>query len=171
MDRLLAFDAQMLTNLLLQLTNTLILAAILAYILYNPVKRFMKNRADRIANQILSAQENMKKSETLRAEYEEKLRNIDKQSAEILESSRKRALEKEQQIIQEAKQEALAIKERALKEVEQEEARVKDSMKLQMVEISSLMASKFIQATMDESTQNKLLDEVISDLGEAKWLN
>lgn len=171
MDRILGFDAVTINNLLLQLCNTMILAAILAYLLYKPVKNFLKNRSDRISSQILTAEENLKQSQIVRAEYEDKLKNIEKERNEILDSSRKQALEKEEQIIREAREEAQAIRERAMKDIEREQAKVKDEIKSQIIEISTLMASQFIQNSIDENTQNKLLDEVISDLGEVKWLN
>jgi len=57
-----------------------------------------------------------------------------------------------------------------MKDIEREQERARDEVKKQIIEISSLMASRFVSANMDDSTQKKLLNEAIADLGDAKWL-
>ncbi len=171
MDRILAFDLPMLTGLALQLLNTLILCGALSWLLYKPVLKFMKNRTDRISNQITSAEQNLEQSEKLKETYEQKLKEIDKERLAILEDARKRAIEKETQIINDAKAEAETIRNRAALEIEREQQKVKDQIKTQMVEISALMASNYIKTNLDTKTGNKLIDQAISELEGVKWLS
>ncbi len=171
MDRVLGFDLAFLGSLALQLLNTIVLTGALSYILYKPVLKFLKNRRDRIENQINDAAKELKEAQEMRATYEEKLKAIEKERASILDEARKRAAEREAQIIQEAKTEADTLKSRAMLEIERERDKVKDDIKVQIIEISSLMASRFVEKNMDQTTGNKLLEDVISDLGDAKWLS
>ena len=46
-----------------------------------------------------------------------------------------------------------------------------NDMKAQIIDISTLMAEKYISKNIDKDTQKKLLDEVISDVGDATWVN
>lgn len=43
-------------------------------------------------------------------------------------------------------------------------------MKAEMIEVASLMASKFVAASMDENKQNELVDEMIKEMGDVQWL-
>lgn len=168
---ILTLDKQFLIQLCWQIFNTLILCGGLSYILYKPMTKFLDNRKERIKTQISTAENQLKEANALKAEYENKLKGISAERDEILESARVRATQREQQIIAEAKKEAEALKNRAELDIQREQEKVKDEVKNQIIEISSLMAGHFIKASIEESEQNKLINEVISDLGDVKWLS
>ncbi len=167
--RILGFDQQMLIQLGMQILNTIIVAFVLSKLLYNPVRNFMKARADRIRIQMETAQEDAKHANELKAKYEELLKGIDKERNEILESARHIALQKEQAIIAEAKAEADIIRNRAKLDIERELDKAKADMKVTLIELSTNMASRFIEISIDQQTQNRLLDDVIKGLGETRW--
>ncbi len=169
MDRMLGFDTQFLIGIGFQLLNTGIIVGILAYFLYEPVKKFMAERQARIEKQINDAEKLEKDALALKEEYEQKLSKINVERTELLEDARKRAGQTEAEIIAKAKEEANKIKERAMLDIEREQEKAKDEMRTQIIELSTTMASRYVQANIDNETQNKLLDEVISDLGEIKW--
>jgi F-type H+-transporting ATPase subunit b len=164
-------NQEFLVQLAWQLINTCILCAILTKLLYKPVKKFLQDRKDKVANQIDSAQQKLEEAEALRLKYEGKLKEIESEKAEILAAARERAKLNEAQIINEAKNEAQTLKERAELDIKRAEEKAKDDIMKQIIEVSSLMTSRFIQASMTEDEQNKLVNEVISDLGEVKWQN
>ena len=89
----------------------------------------------------------------------------------ILGEARNRASLREQEIIAEAKAEAETLKNRAMVDIQREQEKAKDEIKKQIIEVSSIMAGKFIAETIDQKKQEKLVDEVISDLGDVKWLS
>lgn len=164
-------NQQFLIQLAWQLLNTGVLCFILTKLLYKPVKKFLQERKDKIANQIDSAEQKLLDAENLKLEYESKLKEIETEKAEILAAARERAKANEAQIIDEAKKEAQILKDRAALDIKRAEEKAKDDIMKQIIEVSSLMTSRFIEATMTEEEQNKLVNEVISDLGEVKWQN
>ncbi len=168
---ILSLDAAFLKDVAFQLLNTLILCGVLSYLLYKPVTKFMSARRERIAGQISSAEEQLSDANKLKAQYEDKLKAIEKEKQEILDLARSRAVQREQEIIAEAKKEAETLKNRAMVDIQREQEKAKDEIKKQIIEVSSLMASRFVAASIDEKQQNKLVDEVISDLGDVKWLS
>ncbi len=170
MDRILGFfDKPMLINLAIQWVNTVFLAAILSYILYNPVKNFMRKRTERIQNQIDTAESDLKAANQLKVEYELKLREIEAERNEILEAARKRAQDREDAIIKEAKVEAQALKARAEQEIAQEKLKARDEIKTQIIEISSFIAGRYVAQAMDKQASAKLLEESIRELGVIEW--
>lgn len=169
MDYLLSLDMQFVKGMLFQLVNTAIIIFILWKVLYNPVKDFMKKRKDRIENQLNDANVSQNKASELKKEYEDKMSNITVEKTAILDEARKRGKDIEKTIIDEAKEEAKTIKERAKKDIEREQDKVKDEMRKQIIELSTELSRKYISQNISNDTQNKLLEEVISDLGGAKW--
>lgn len=163
------FDKQFLISLAFQLLNTAVLCFILTKLLYKPVKEFLAARKEKIARQIADAKANLEDAQKLKAEYEMKLKDIEKERNEILDDARVRGRQREEQIISDAKQEAETLKSRAMLDIQREQEKAKDEIKKQIIEVSSIMTSRFISASMDEAEQNRLVDEVISDLGEIKW--
>ena len=128
-------------------------------------------RREKIEGQINSAETQLAEANKLKAEYEKKLSEIDKETEAILGEARNRGAQREQEIIAEAKKEAETLKNRAMVDIQREQEKAKDEIKKQIIEVSSLMAGKFVAASIDQNEQNKLVDEVISDLEEVKWLS
>ncbi len=163
------FDKQFIIQLCWQLFNTAVLCFILTKLLYKPVKKFLADRKEKIAKQIDGAKAQLEDAQKLKAQYEMKLSEIEKERNAILDNARSQGKQTEQQIISDAKREAETIKNRAMLDIQREQEKAKDEIKKQIIEVSSLMASRFIASSMDEATQNRLVDEVIADLGEIKW--
>lgn len=163
---ILTLDKQLLYQLLFQLINVFILCLILSRVLYKPVLNFLNKRGERIKNEIELAAAKMEEADKLKLEYEMKLKNTEKEKTEILEEALKLAKISKQDIIAEAKEEAEAIRQRAMLDIQREEERAKDEIRKQIIEVSTLIASKLIEKTIDDETQNKIIDEAISGLEE-----
>lgn len=166
---ILYFTDQTLYQILFQLFNTMLMAFVLSKLLYKPVKEFMAKRKNGITTMISTTESKLKEADTLKVMYDKKLKDIEIERNEILDNAKKRAAEREKEIIEIAKQEAITIKNRSLTEIEREKEKAKDEMKKQIIEISSLMASRFVKDNMNDEIQNKLFNDVIKDLGEVEW--
>lgn len=168
-DFLIRFDSELIATILVQFMNTGLMIVILGKFLYNPVKKVLQDRREGIAKNIENAETMLSSAEKMKAEYEQKLSEISAERTEILEEARKIAKIGGQEIIEEAKKEADVIKNRALVEIEREKDKAKDSMKAEIIEISTLIATRFVSDKIDEDTQNKLFDEVVESLGDTSW--
>jgi len=164
------FDMQLVIQSAIILVNVIVLVIILAKVLYKPVSSYLYARKERIAKQLADAENALNEAQKSQEWYEEKLKGVDYERSELLEISKTKALREEQKIIEEAKVEAERIKQKALLDIQVEKERYMAEMKRQIVEISSLIANRYIDEKIDEKTQNRLLDEAIKDLGDATWL-
>jgi F-type H+-transporting ATPase subunit b len=169
--RMFGLDLQLLFDSGLTLLAVFVLFLILSYNLFNPARKVLKDRRDRIQNDIAVAQNDKDEALKLKEEYENKLKEVDKEVEQILSDARKRALASENKIVDEARKEAAAIIERANKEAEQEKLRVADEVKQEMVSIASLMASKVVAGRIDTSVQDALVDETLKEIGNDTWLS
>ena len=156
---------------LAQICNLMIQLVIFKKLLLNPVKKVIAERKAKADSQIADAQKLRTEAEAMKAEYEAKLKEVDKEVEAILADARKRALAREEQIIEEAKTEAAHIIERAHNEVLLEKKGAADDMKKEMIALASALAGKVVSASIDTDIQASLVDETLREMGDDTWQN
>ena len=82
-------SAQLVSDLIIQGIAIFILFFLLSGILFEPVKKVLNNRTERIRNDIESASKDKEAAAALKAEYDEKIKSIDKERETILAEARK----------------------------------------------------------------------------------
>jgi F-type H+-transporting ATPase subunit b len=169
--RLFGLDMQTLIQVGIHFFNVGLLAFILAKLLYKPIREMMAKRSERIRGQLDHAADEMVKAQELKALYEQKLREIEKQSDGIIDEARKKATETKNQILAEAKAEAETAKSRAQATIEMEWERAEEQMKLAILEVSAVMAGKMVSVAMNKETHEKLFDETMAELEGTSWRN
>ena len=92
MTRLFNLDFQLLHDTVLLAIAIFFLFLALSYLLFNPVRKMLKDRQEKIATDIDTALADKKDAAALKAEYEAKLKNIDKEAEQILSEARQKAL-------------------------------------------------------------------------------
>lgn len=171
MERLFNLDAQLLFDACVLGISMLVLFTLLSYLLFNPVRDLLEKRRQRIVDDQETAKSEREEAIKYKEEYEQKLKEADKEVQEILSDARKRALKTESQIVAEAREEAARIIARANTEIELEKKRALDDMKQEMVSIASMMAGKIVSASIDTSVQESLIDETLKEMGDNTWLS
>lgn len=169
MDRLFGIDPQLLHDTILLALAVLFLFTMMSYLLFNPARKMLKDRQERIKNDIDTAKNDRKDANALKEEYEAKLKGVEKEAEEILSEARQKALKNEARIIDEAKEEAARIIKRANEEALLEKKRVMDEAKQEMIAIASMMAGKVVSASIDTSVQDALVEETLKEIGESTW--
>jgi F-type H+-transporting ATPase subunit b len=164
-------DAQLLFDALLLAIAVFFLYMLMSYLLFNPARKLLKDRQDRIAGEIADAKADKENAAALKAEYEAKLKDIDKEAEVILSEARQKALKNQAKLIDDAKQEAARIVKQAQDEAQLEKKHAMDDMKQEMVAIASLMAQKVVSASIDTKIQSTLVDETLKEMGESTWLS
>lgn len=171
MERLLGLDAQLIHDAILLMINIFFLFVLLSYLLFEPVRDFLNKRREKIQTELDSAAKNEQDALALKAEYEAKLKEINKEADEIMNEARKRAKGQEAEIIAEAKAEAGRIIARAQNEIVLEKKKALDDMKKEVVSIASMMAAKALSEAISTQAQNALIDETLKEMGESTWLS
>lgn len=171
MTRLFDLDFQLLHDAVLMIIAIFVLFLIASNKLFNPVRNMMQKRQERIADDIESAREDKESAGALKLEYEEKLKNIDKEAEQILSDARAKALKNGDAIVAKAKEDADAIIARANKEAELEKQKVADEVKREMIVLASVMTGKVVKASVDAAVQDGLIDETLKEMGESTWLS
>ncbi len=171
MERLFDLDWQLIADATGMIIAVFILYLAMSYFLFEPAKKVLKNRQDKIKNELDEAQSNMEQAKVLKEEYEAKLKNIDAEKEAILSEARKNALKNESEIIAKAKEEAARIMERAHTEAMLEKQKVADDVKKEMITVASAMAGKVVAASMNAQIQEQLIDDTLKEIGDSTWLS
>jgi len=167
--RMFGLDQQTLVGIVIQLINVGMLAFFLSKILYNPVRNYMASRAARIQDQINAAQKDKTEAGEMKALYESKVKEINKERDEILETARKLAAERSKQLLAEAKADADGVRNRAAQEIALEKVRIQDAIRESIIDISSEMATRVIKHTITRETQEQLFNEALAEVGNAAF--
>ena len=169
LEQLFGLNPQLLHDTLLSLLAILFLFTLMSYLLFNPAKKMLKDRQERIKNDIDTARKDKEEAAAVKEEYDKKLKGIEKEAEEILSEARQKALKNQTKIVDEAKEEAARIIKRANEEALLEKKRVMDEAKQEMIAIASMMAGKVVTASIGTSIQDTLVDETLKEIGESTW--
>lgn len=169
--RIFGLDIQLLSGMVFQIAAILLLSVALTYILYEPVRKVLNDRKQRISGEVAEARQSRIWANEYKAEYETKLENMEKEAGLILSEARKKALAKEREIVAGAKEEAARIIAHGKKEAELEMRKAQNEIKLEIIEAASLMAGKLVAVSLKKEDQAALVRETLKEMGEETWLN
>lgn len=171
MERLFNLDPQLLFDAVVLAISVFVMFAFLSYFLFNPVRDVLKKREDRVKSDIKTAEESREEALRLKADYEERIRNINTEAEGILADARRKALQNETKILEEAKEEAARILARAKQQTELDRKKAADDMKKEMISIASLMAEKVVRASLTADIQEQLVEDTLKEIGDQTWLS
>lgn len=169
MERLFDLDLQLLADATLTAISVFVLFLLASYLLFNPARELLKKRQDKIKDDIDAANKDKEDAAALKADYDAKIKDIQRESEEILSEARRKAKANEAQIIAEAKEEANRIIKNAENEALLEKQRAYDEMKQEMISIASLMAGKVVAQSIDTTIQESLIEETLKEVGDKTW--
>lgn len=171
LSRLFDLDWQLIADACLLIIAMFALFLIMSYFLFNPARKMLNSRKEKIRTELETAKQDMDEAGRLKEEYESRLREIDKEAEGILSEARKKALNNENQIIAQAKEEAARILDRAKTEAELEKQKISDEVKREIVAVAAIMAGKVVSASIDTTVQSQLIDETLKEIGDKTWLS
>lgn len=170
-DYIFGLDPQLLVDSAITILAMFFVFLLLSYLLFNPARNLMEKRQEGIREQMETAAREKQDAIQFKAEYDEKIKNVQKETDEILSEARKKALKKESVMLEEAREEAAQIVARANREVELEKSKVKDEMKQEIINVATAMAGKIVASSLDESKQSQLLADTLEEMGDETWLS
>ena len=167
--RVFGLDAQTFTDIAMQLLNGIILAVVLGYLLYNPVKNFMQERRQRIEGKIEQSDERMDKAKTLISEYENKLKHIEEERITVLEEAQESAEAERAAMREDLENEIDEIRRRAQDSLQAERNRLHEETRVHIIDNATLIAEKFISEKITQADHDRLIEDAISQLEESSW--
>lgn len=158
-------------NLVFQVINFLILVALLYKFLFNPVQKMLEKRKNTIAADLNNAAEKSAAAEALKADYEQKIKEINVEADSIRREARRQGEARAQEIITDARGRYDEILQKAQVESERERRNAYNELKDSITDMVLDAAGKVIGENMDDELNEKLVVKFIEEAGDVKWQN
>ncbi|MBN1992190.1 MAG: F0F1 ATP synthase subunit B [Anaerolineae bacterium] len=156
-----------LNGIIAYIINFALLVILLRLFLYKPVKTMLTERQQRIAKSLEAADIAAQEAAQQRAQFEKELA----MAREASQAEARKAAEVTEKmrldILDSARQEAETIKAQARAAAEQEKQQIAADLQKQAAELALQMTRKIIGEGIDAHTQRQLVNQFLTDLGEA----
>ena len=146
-----------------QICNLFLTVFLVKKFLFDRINKVVEERKQMADSQIADATKAKEEAKTMRDQYEASISNAKDEARQIISD----ATERGEAIVADAKKEAVAIKEKASADIAKERTAAFQQMKSEIGDIAVSIAGKVIEKEVKEADHQKLIDEFISDVGEA----
>jgi len=154
---------------IITIINITVLFLILRKVLFKPVTKFMADRAKSVQDSIEQAERDRAEARKMLAEYEDKLKNAEAETREILKTARENAERQTQMIIADGRKEAENIAAATRKQLEIEHHAALAKFKLEaaalVIAASAKLAARDFSGDDNRRYVNMLLDELAAKKG------
>lgn len=153
-------------QILISLANLTILFLLLKKFLYKPVTKMLQERRDQIDKDYSDASLAKQSAEAKDAELTSRLDNAKAEAEGIVNEAADVAKARGDKIVTEARATADGIIRQAQEDAELERKRVGETIKEQIVEVSTALAEKMLEREVNADDHKALIDDFIDKIGE-----
>lgn len=148
-------------SILLHIINAAILFTALYFLLYKPVRKFLKARSEKIQSDMDKAVEAQAEAQKNLEASKEALRNAEKNSSEALADIISQARNEARSILDKAQADAAQIMEDARNEADEYIARNNEAMRSEAASLALAIASKVLSREIDAQVHKELIDDFL----------
>ena len=147
--------------------NLFIQVYLIKRFLFKPINAMLEKRKALADAQIQDAVKAKDEAEAMKAEYEQNMQEAKAKAGEILATAQKTATLQSEEMLRDASQQAAALKAKAESDLAQEKRKAVNEIKDEIGGMAMEIAGKVIERELNEEDHAKLIDEFISNVGEA----
>ncbi|MBR4306184.1 MAG: F0F1 ATP synthase subunit B [Ruminiclostridium sp.] len=155
-----------LNTIVFTLINTLIIFLIYFFFLHKPVCKILDKRAEIVNKEMDEAEQAKNEAAAVKAEYEQRLQASKEEANRIVAEATRKAQQRETEIVAAANDEAAQMKKRAEESIEREKKRAINEIKEEISEMVVMAASKVAEKEISLADNEKIIDTVLSQIGE-----
>ncbi len=156
------------TTILLHMFNTALLLAALYFLLFKPVRKFLKAREDKVAEQLDEAAENQKKAANLLDERKQQLDGAASEVASLIRTGEAQGKARADAVIAAAEAEARQIADKARVQVRIIEQNARQEIYEDAAKLSVQIASMVLAREVTIDDHKRLLREFLEKAGQSE---
>ena len=153
-------------NFILIAGSFLLLVFLIKKFAWDNIVGILDQRAQKISDDIDSAEIARKKAEDLEQKREEALAGSREEATTIVETAKETAEKNKAGILADAAEEVSRLKQKANQEIAQSKADALKAIKSDVADLSINLASKILGQSLDKEAQSQLIDNYIDKLGD-----
>ena len=150
-----------------QICNLFIQLYLFKRFLLKPINAVLEKRKEMASAEIKEAEKAKEEARAIKEEYEQNMAVAKEKANTLLANAQKSASLQSEEMIQEANKQAAAIKAKAESDIAQEKKKAVNELKGEIGGMAMEIAGKVIEREISEKDHEKLIDEFISNVGEA----
>lgn len=150
-----------------QICNLFIQMYLIKRLLFKPINNILEKRKAMADAEIQNAVQAKEEAHAMKAEYEQNMQDAKNKANEILVSAQKTAAIQSEEMLKEATAQAAALKAQAESDIAQEKRKAVNEIKGEIGGMAMEIAGKVIEREICEEDHEKLIDEFISNVGDA----
>ncbi|HTW90129.1 MAG TPA: F0F1 ATP synthase subunit B [bacterium] len=131
---------------------------------WKPLKGFMKNRADRIENDIRSAGELKSEAENLKQKWDEQMGEAEVKAQAIIQQGVEQGGFRRDEIVRDAEAEAKRLLDDANVRIAEEKRKTARELRTETVALAMLIAERALKQSVDPGVQERLVKEFAEKL-------
>ena len=153
-------------TLIAQICNLFITLFVFKKLFWNKVLDILDQRRTAADNEITDAQAAKAEAMTIKATYEENMRQSKAKADALLISAQQTATVRGEEIIQDAQRTAVQIKQKAEADIAQEKKKAINDAKNEISGLAMAIAGKVVERELNSADQELLIDRFINELGD-----
>ena len=150
-----------------QICNLFIQMYLIKRFLFKPINNILEKRKAMADAEIQNAVQAKEEAHAMKAEYEQNMQDAKNKANEILVSAQKTAAIQSEEMLKEATAQAAALKAKAESDIAQDKRKAVNESKGEIGGMAMEIAGKVIEREICEEDHEKLIDEFISNVGDA----
>ena len=150
-----------------QICNLFIQVYLIKRFLFKPINQMLEKRKAMADAEIQDAVKAKDDAHAMKAEYEQNMQDAKTKANEILTAAQKTAAIQSEEMLKEASAQAAAMKAKAENDIAQEKRKAVNEIKGEIGGMAMEIAGKVIEREISEEDHEKLIDEFISNVGDA----
>ena len=154
-------------TLIVTICNLFIQMYIVKKFLLDKVMAVIDKRRATADSEIVEARNAREEAMTIKATYEENMKQAKAEANQILAHAQKTASARSEEIIGQAQSQAALIKEKAAEDIAREKKKALNDAKDEISGVAMAIAEKVVERQLNEQDQQKLIEQFIDDLGGA----
>lgn len=154
-------------NIILVTGSVFVLLFLIKKFAWGNISAIFDERAQKITDDIDSAESARQKAEELAQKREQELAGSRKEASQIIDSAKETAEKSKSSILAEAHSEVARLKDKANQEIAHSREEALASIKGDVADLTVALASKVLSEKLEAEGQAELIDRYIDQLGEA----
>ena len=160
----LGITKDLLADLVINIVSIVVLFLVVKKLAYNPVKKFMAARTEKVMAQKLEAEKLAEEAQAKTSEYEELLKECENAKAQAIKEGEALAREESGQIVSAAKEKAQSIIDNANKKAEEKYNRMIDEANDYIVNLTIEASSKLLNREVNDEDNKKIVEAFLNSV-------
>ncbi len=160
----LGITKDLLADLVINIVSIVVLFLVVKKLAYNPVKKFMAARTDKVMAQKLEAEKLAEEAQAKSSEYDELLKQCENAKAQAIKEGEAIAREESGQIVSAAKEKAQSIIDNANKKAEEKYNRMIDEANDYIVNLTIDASSKLLKREVNDEDNRKIVEAFLNSV-------